>query len=766
MLSIGGKAQLCTLQLSGHVEDTDSKEKLFAATVLIVELNKQLVTDEFGDFVFGFLCEGVYTLQVSHVNCTTVQQIITLKKSIHIDVYLPHQKNTLKEVIQTSVAKIANTGFKNEISSKALAQAQGLTISQALAKINGVNLLQTGTNIAKPIIHGLHSNRILTINNGVRQEGQQWGNEHAPEIDLFIADKLTVIKGVDELKYGSDAIGGVILVDTKPLRNKPGAAIEINSGYFTNNRQYVAAAVYEHQLKKYPAFNIRLQGTFKRSANAATPNYRLNNTATAEQNFSVTIGYKKATFSSELFYSFFKTKAGIFSGSHIGNLTDLLQAIASNTPNSAFLGQDSYQFKRPYQDVSHQLIKSKSSFLINKNKLNVQISAQYNQRKEFDIVRNITNTSPQINLNILTVAQDVSWEHAKKNNFSGTIGIAAMQQKNTYSGRYFIPNYTSNTLGMYAIEKWNKNKWFVQAGFRVDNKKINTNRLKYNGTVIDYDFKYATFATSANVNYHFNKHWQSNIGISLANRAPHVNELLSDGIHHGTATYELGDIFLLPEKATNIATGITYTSTNKKLTVQVDMYHNDIHNFIYQQPMPDSPVLTIAGAFPKIVYKQTNALLKGIDASIQWQVADHFLWLCKYSMLRALNTKNNEWLIWMPADRITNEITYSFKPHKNFHNSYISAEAQHVFYQSRVPSNKLGQQDYKAAPDGYMVVNIYAASTVQISKTPVIIGFSITNILNTVYRDYLNSFRYFTDEMGRNISLNIKIPFSSINKNK
>jgi iron complex outermembrane receptor protein len=241
--------------------------------------------------------------------------------------------------------------------------------------------------------------------------------------------------------------------------------------------------------------------------------------------------------------------------------------------------------------------------------------------------------------------------------------------------------------------------------------------------------------------------------------------LLSDGIHHGTATYELGNIFLLPEKATNIAYGINYTSTNKKLSVQVDVYHNSIQNFIYQQPMPDSPVLTIAGAFPKIEYKQTNAALKGMDASVYWQLSKHVLWLCKYAMLRAINTNTNDWLIWMPADRMTNEITYSFNTQKKFHDSYISADMQQVWRQNKVPSNKFGRQDYKDAPSGYMLINVHAATTVQVAKNTINIGFGVTNIFNTVYRDYLNSFRYFTDEMGRNVSLNLKIPLSHQIKN-
>lgn len=755
-------AQECVLQLTGHVEDPDTKEKLTAATVTIKEIDRSLVTNDRGDFVFDNLCPASYTVIISHIGCQTTERTVLLKKSVHIDVYLPHEKNTLAEVTTASTAGVANTGFKKELAGKALEETKGLSLSEALSKINGVSLLQTGTNISKPIIHGLHSNRILTINNGVRQEGQQWGNEHAPEIDPFIADRLTVIKGVDELKYGSDAIGGVILVETKALRNKPGYAAEINTGYFTNNRQYVLSAVFEKQLKDQPAFRYRLQGTFKKGANAATPGYRLNNTASEEQNFSITMGWKKELFNTELFYSQFATKAGIFTGSHIGNLTDLQNAIAANKPSEVFLGENSYRIQRPRQEVLHRLFKSKSFLQVGEHRFNLLLSGQYNQRREFDVVRSSTNNDPQLDLSILTLSQDLNWEHPRKNNFSGVVGLASMQQDNTYSGRYFIPNYRSYTIGGYAIEKWSHKKWDLQAGIRYDDKNIQTSRLKFNSSEINYDFHFSTLAASFNAGHRFNNHWRANINTSIASRAPHVNELLSDGIHHGTATYELGDIFLNTEKSFNIAAGVSYQNAANTFSVDLNIYRNRIRDFIYQQPVPDSPVLTIAGAFPKIVYRQTNALLQGIDAAMRWQLFPSLEWSFKYSMLRARNQQTNDWLIWMPADRFNHELTFSFKEHKVFHKSYISAELQQVLSQSRVPSDKLGKQDYKAAPAGYTLVNLQASSEIEIAKVPVTVSVGVRNLLNTVYRDYLNSFRYFSDEMGRNISLRLKIPFSHL----
>lgn len=753
-----GFSQTCTLRLSGHVEDADTKEKMPGAVVSIKEKGIVLTTDEKGDFLFTDLCSGDYTLLVSHVNCDSVEKTIRLQQNYHIDIFMPHARRTLGAVTVEAQKGIPNTGFKQELSGRILGETRGQSLAEALSRINGVTMLQTGSTISKPVIHGLHGSRILIINNGVRQEGQQWGNEHAPEIDPFIADKLVVIKGVDELKYGSDAIGGVILVEPKPLRNFPGYTAEFNSAYFTNNRQYVVSGVFEQQLKKLPAFRYRIQGTFKKGANATTPDYRLNNTGSEEKNFSVTAGWKKEAFNTELFYSQFATKVGIFTGSHIGNLTDLQNAIASSKPDDVFLGQNTYTIQRPYQDVTHHLLKSKTIFYKGENKFTVLLAGQFNHRKEFDIVRSSTNKNPQLDLSIYTISEDLSWEHPKKSNFTGVAGLSMMQQDNSYSGRYFIPNYFAYSFGGYYIEKWNKHNWELQAGIRYDNKSINTRRLKFNGDTIDHDFNFSTLATSFNAIYKASDKWRFNVNISLASRAPYVNELLSDGIHHGTATYEKGDITLKPERSVNISAGINFNNTAKTFNADILFYTNNINDFIYQQPMPDDPVLTIAGAFPLIQYRQTDAVLSGLDFAVSVVPTKNLSWLSKLSVLYARNRKLNDWLILMPANRISNEVVYTFRKGGRLSDAYISAELQNVFRQDRVPDDKNGKQDYKAPPPGYSLLSLNASATFPLYKTPVTVSIGVRNLLNTVYRDYLNSMRYFTDEMGRNISIRLKVP--------
>jgi iron complex outermembrane recepter protein len=752
------KAQDCKIELQGHVVDSDVKENIFKATVTIIELNKTVETDKWGDFSFSNLCKGEYTVRVTHVNCSPYEKKIVLEKNKHLDVNMPHSVNTLGEAVVIGQKERQNTGFKKELSGVALDATRGGSLGEALGKINGVTLLQTGATVSKPVVHGLFGSRLLMINNGVRQEGQQWGNEHAPEVDPFLAEKLIVLKGVDELKYGSDAIGGVIIVEPKLLRNDVGRNMEINTGYFTNNKQYYGSAIYEEQLKRLSSVTYRVQGTFKRGANSTTPNYRLNNTGLEECNFSGTLRFKKGKTNTELFYSNFNTKLGIFIGSHIGNLTDLANAIASEKPNEVFTNENTYKIERPRQEVNHQVFKLKSTIKWATQKLNILVSAQLNEREEYDIVKNSNKTTPQIALNINTFAQDVNWEHPKLKHITGTLGMNTTQQQNTYSGRYFIPNYTAFTAGGYVIEKWMKHQWELQAGARVDVKNIATTRLKFNGNLVNYDFKFTTFATSANAIYKFNNSLKTNLNVALSSRAPYVNELLSDGIHHGTATYERGNLFLKPEQSIYTSWNLNYAS--EKLSVEVLGYVNFIKNFIYQQPKPNEPVLTIAGAFPLIEYTQTNAALYGADIAGNISLSNKLMYNAKLSFLLARNRTSKDWLIWMPANRTTHEFNYTIGNYKKLINNNIIAEWTYVGQQRNTPSEANGKQDYAIAPQDYSLFNLGLNTTIQLNHFPITIYAGVQNVFNTAYRDYMNTFRYFTDELGRNISFKVKVPFN------
>lgn len=760
-----GMAQ-CTLRFSGKVADADTKEWLIKATIEIPEIGRKVITNEQGEFVFEGLCPGHYDILISHAGCETLNTHIHIKDDFRQQYLLAHAATSLSNV--TVVGVTQNTVKGDELKGKNLESVKGLSLGESLKRITGVSVLQTGTNIYKPVIHGLHSNRVLILNNGIRQEGQQWGNEHAPEVDPYIANRISVIKGAATMRYGGDAIGGVILVEPKLLRVAPGTGGELNLAAFSNNRMGVLSGIIEGNLTRHPAFSWRIQGTVKRGGNARTPHYWLDNSGVEEVNFSATAGWRKNNRGTELFYSQFNTRLAIFSGSHIGNVTDLINAINSNEPpdyirNAGF----SYTIERPYQKVQHHLLKSKTYWNTGKiGRLNVVASFQYNNRMEYDKKRfQSSEDVPQLDLSIATAGTDIVWDHFTWKGFRGTIGVSGIFQDNQYSRRLFIPNYQSLNTGAFWIEKWEKNKWQIEGGVRYDYR--NFYNTTDNAGRLYPDRDYSSLSGNTGVNYRITQKAKISFSASSAWRAPNVNELYSDGLHHGAARIEKGDSSLSPERANSLMAGLSIESG--KWTIEVGLYNKWIDDFIFLQPTYP-PQLTIRGAFPSFRFSQTNARLSGADISIGYAFTHHLHWNGKASILRAWNRTAGEWLIQMPADRFENELEYSFRNGRLFKESYAKLSLQQVRRQTRVPANgvieitrpdgsKYTASDYAPPPGGYFLAGLELGSQVDWFSKNLTITLSATNLFNRAYRDYMNAFRYYADEMGRNISLRIKMPF-------
>lgn len=768
----------CILQIRGQVKDADTRKVLEKATVSLVGTPTSIVTDAEGNFLIKGLCPGDYTLRISHAGCQTVDFHFHLKDDLFKSIELPHAENILKEVVVVGSASVLPQGMSGELNGRALAQTRGLTLGESLQRINGVSVLQTGNNIYKPVIQGLHSSRVLILNNGIRQEGQQWGSEHAPEIDPYVANRLTVIKGASSVRYGGDAIGGVVLVEPRLLRYKKDLSGEINLGAFSNNRQGIASALLEGSFDEKEQTAWRLQATYKRGGNARTPDYWLKNSGVEELNMSATTGWRSAKKGVELFYSLFNTRLGIFTGAHIGNLTDLENIIKEQQPPVYIRDADfSYVIDRPYQAVQHHLFKLKAYQELSENqRLSFVYSTQYNIRREFDITR-AESSIPQLELNLMTHMADLIWEHYGDKPFKGSAGINAMYQDNFINYRYFIPNFQAWDIGIWAAEKFQYKRWQVEMGLRFDNRNrfniTDNDRPPFNlltGNALvpgdPYGRKnFSGFSGTSVVAYQFSDRFRTTLTFSSAWRAPQMNELFSNGLHHGAARIERGLANLNTERALNTMVAMVYNDDNWE--AEIGLYQKTIRDFIYLRPTYP-PLLTIRGAFPTFEYAQTDASLSGADISIGYRFNSHLRSAFKSSILRAIDKKADTWLIQMPSDRYQGELTYSFIDGKKFKSPYLTLSLQHVTEQRRVPptgnikitdanGNPKMASDYIAPPPAYTLVNLDAGTGIELSKHRMEWTFSVQNLFNTAYRDYMNAFRYFSLDRGRNISLKLKI---------
>ncbi len=754
--------ETCTYSLSGKVVDEHNGQPLPFSNIYIKELEVGAVSDTNGVYRIENICKGNYTIICSRVDSEPITATLKVKGNTKHNFY-PEQHTEMLNMLTVVGEKEAETPTQSQqtLSKKEMEETKGQSLGESLTKITGVTTLSTGNNISKPVIHGLHSNRILILNNGIRQEGQQWGNEHAPEIDPFIADELTVVKGANSVRYGPDAIAGVVLVNPKPLRDSAGIGGEINLGGFSNGQQGIASALVDGNFKGIPSLSWRVQGTYKRAGNVNAPNYYLKNTGVREYNFSWAAGYAGKNFGIDAFYSQFNTDIGIFSASHIGNLTDLQRAFEAEEPLEP--ADFTYTIDRPYQHIEHELTKFSGYVLTgDAGKLNVTYARQYNKRFEYDKHKPLNDSLaalnlPELQFEITTHTTDIIWEHNRFKSLVGSIGISGLRQGNTYDGRFFIPNFRKHGGGAFLIERWKPldSKLELEAGIRFD--YIQQEVFFWQDNVLRSPLhQYSNTSGSFGGIYQLSKKFTLKANAGTAWRPPNVNELYSDGLHHGAAAVETGDTSLVQEQAYNLSASVQYASD--KLNIQVDGYYNYIDNFVYLKPVLP-PTLTIRGAFPTFHYTQVDATLKGVDFTLNYQLPLNFNITSKASILRAFNETAKEYLVLMPADRFEQTLEYSLPNTKQWKNTYVALTTTNVMEQWRVPANS----DFAPPPDAYMLVGIQAGADIPFGKQHITIGVGVNNLLDVSYRDYLNRFRYYTDELGRNFSVRLKIPFNITN---
>lgn len=756
LVVISTRAQNCSYSLYGTIKDARTNSVLAGATISLIKENKNALADKDGHFHFNNLCAGDYVAKISYIGFTDKEVKLNVSKNQEIEISLNINTNELSEVVVISSAQAFQPlQTTNKLSGNNLQLTLGESLGESLKRLPGLNSIQTGPAISKPVIHGMHSNRVIIYNAGVRLEGQQWGSEHAPEIDPFLANEITVVKGAASIQYGPDALGGVILVDPEPLNFHKHIAGNINLVGATVNRQGSISAEVNGATKN-EKFAWRLQSTLKKAGNAKTPNYYLGNTGFNEVNGSFTVGYKKKSFQAELFASTFNTTLGIFEGAHIGSLNDLYNAIENGRPfNDAGF---SYDINAPKQEVSHHIIKLKGRKIFANNAiLNFNYSFQNNKRKEYDIRRGGRSDIPALDLVLNAQNLEVIYETANNSSLHTKYGINVISiVNNNVPGTFaipLIPNYSKINPAAFLIKRLEKEKYELELGLRYDYKYLdaagyNKDQQLYGGTNSFHNIS-GSLGSLWKINDLVNL--RSNAG--LAWRAPSENELYSDGLHHGSASIEIGDINLNSEKGYKWVNSLVLNSD--RFSLDFGIYANYIKDYIYLQPTGTFEE-SLRGAFPVLNYKQSNALFLGSDLYTTYKFSDELSWNLKASLVRAKDRTNNNYLPMIPADKIDNSLRWnSSKTKKKIHSPFV--ELQHIYVAKQGRYEEFNE--FTPPPSAYNLLNISGGFSYKVGQNNIGMNASIFNLLNTEYKDYLNRFRYYAHETERNFVLRLNYKF-------
>jgi iron complex outermembrane receptor protein len=745
----------CPLTLRGKVLHEENNEPIAHAYIWLVELGQGAISDEKGNFRIDELCSGNYTIKVTYIGHQEEEKTVDITRNTNITFRMVAEDLLLEGVeIHGHRDAVITTSTISSLSGAALDESRGENLGETLKRIAGVTTFSTGTNIAKPVIHGLHSNRIMILNNGVKQEGQQWGAEHAPEIDPFMADEIAVVKGAETVRFGPEAMGGVIVVNPKPLPTTGGLSGTVNLVGASNGRSGSAAVELSGGSDKTKGLGYRIQSSGKYGGNVSSPRYYQSNTGIRELNFSGAAGYSSSRLGAELFYSRFESTIGILADAHTGNLSDLEAIIEHGSP---FNKTDfSYDIFNPRQEVRHNLLKVKAHYhLPNASKLNFQYGFQHNQRQEFDKRRGDLNSKPALDLELLTHTVDLSYDHPAKKHWNGSVGLNFLQQvNNNIPGTGvtpLIPNYDMYNLGFFALEKYTRGHLELEAGLRYDYRYVDAARYDQNQQLVERDYTFNNFTAFLGGIYTFTPTITFSTNLGSAWRPPNINEQFSQGLHHGSASYEYGNPDFKSEQAYKWIN--TFSYAGDKLNVEFTGYVNHINNYIYLNPTEERFV-SLRGTFNVFRYEQTDARLWGFDLSTHYKIHPQLEWYVRGSVVRAKDSNTGNYLPLIPADRMETGLTYRSNNWGVLKKNRLTLSHLAVAHQKRQPAF-----DFAPAPLGYHLWNLSFNTDIPLRQNTISAGIAVNNLLDLEYKDYMNRFRYFTHEMGRNVTLRLKYQF-------
>ncbi|WP_338766978.1 TonB-dependent receptor [Bernardetia sp. ABR2-2B] len=767
-------SQNCNISITGFITDENTNKPLEFVNVYVQETLKGTATNEKGFFELKNVCKGKQHIVFSYISGENHNVFLDVLTDTVLYVEI-HELNTVLESVVISEKQNNSTQNTQTLNHQHISDNSNQNLSNMLEEISGVSTLKNGNGISKPVVHGLYGNRLTILNNGIAQSGQQWGNDHAPEIDPLVANKIRVIKGVSSLEYQGSNLGSVILVEPARIEREP--HLHGNTSYFfeSNGRSNGINL----QLEQYGSFVAwKINGTLKKSGDKKAADYFLNNTGSEEANIAIQLEKQfTENFFTDFYFSSFNTELGVLRGSHVGNLTDLENAFEREVP--FFTEEDfSYDIDAPKQRVSHHLFKIHSKKYIapkpkNKGKiieqfLDFTFSTQINNRKEFDVRRSGRSEIPALNLKQYSYFSEIKCQKEFENNLIFKVGAQSTIIDNTNDPETgvlpLIPDYLSYETGVFTVLTKSINHWFFETGFRYQNTIQNAVTISRSipREIVRFDNNFNNFGSSLGVNYQLSEHIQVSYNVGYATRNPAINELFSNGLHQGVSGIEEGNPNLNTEKSIKNTLSLS-GKIKEKLSFETLLYYQNIDDYIYLNP-ENEVRLTIRGAFPVFKYKQTNAQIYGLDISSRYQFSKSVGLKASYSFIKGDDLSNDLPLINMPSNTLQASLRYQIqKPisigatekRRKLTNTQFEITNRYVFYQNNI----LEEQDFTLPPAAYNLISLRVSTNIQGQKTQWRVCAKVDNLLNTEYRDYLNRQRYFADDLGINIVLGARLEF-------
>jgi iron complex outermembrane recepter protein len=791
------------ISLSGKVTDKGKGDAIPGATIYIPELKTGALTDISGNYKIDNLPKTKVIIQVSFLGYKAVVQSVDLSITSSLDFSLEEAITEMNEVVVTGTSRKTEITLSpvpiSTVNSLELQQNLNTNIIDAITRIPGVSSVTTGPNVSKPFIHGLGYNRVLTLFDGVRQEGQQWGDEHGVEIDENSVESIEVVKGPASLTYGSDALAGVVnLIPAQPV---PDGTIKghVEATYQTNNGLLGAHATFGGNRN---GFVWGAEASHKQATNYQNSNDgRVYGTAFNETDLSGFAGLNKKWGYSHLKFSVFHDLQEIPDGSRDSLTRKFTKQITEADTFRPIVPDnelDSYKITALHQLIQHYRVYSSNNFIIGEGKLELTIGYQENVRREFSHPQH-TDT-PGLYLDLSTITYDLKYSFPEHKGWEVIVGANGMYQKNVNKGTEFIiPDYHQLDAGPFALITKTIRKLEMSGGIRYDMRSFKSNQM-YNRPDPETGFDMQVFppdtsgaelrfhdisqffsgiSASLGATYNFTKKLLLKANIARGFRAPNIAEISANGVHPGTLIYQIGNTSFKPEFSLQEDLGIAYRSDH--ISGNLDVFNNNISNYIYNQKLvnhagQDSIVIEGNQTFK---YQQAEAQIYGWEANLDIHPYDWLHFENSISVSKAVNkggkaspvTDSTKYLPLIPPLHTNTELRANFlKKTKHFSSIYMKVGMEYYAKQDRIFS----AYNTETPTPGYILFNAGLGGDITNSKGKVIVSLNIlgNNITDVAYQSHLSRLKYFEEypknptgksgiyNMGRNISFKLTVPIN------
>ncbi len=706
-------------------------------------------------------------VEVSYIGCHKLVRTLTVPANGYIALSLQDASHSIQGV--TVSARRKHTSVLQQsaaVKTTDIEKGGATSLAKLLETIPGVSSISTGGTIAKPVIQGMHSSRILLMNNGVRLESQSWGADHAPEVDYTGSSMVEVVKGAECIRYGFGAMGGVVLLNDAPLpydSTRFHVKGSVNTGYDTNARGVSGSGTLEAGYKRW---GMRVHGNYTKGGDYHTADYILNNTGYNNIALSAMLGYQDKHVTATLLSSIYYQRSGIYYGSKISDLDQLIKRFEAGRPDVSTLRNFSYDIQPPFQQSQHFTVKGEVKWRINDDhQLDIVGSFQENLRQEFENRKKQQwSWIPMQDLILKTYKLDVTW-NAKWHlwNMTTESGLANSYQENfNYPGTKqpaFVPNFAALSMGGFLLHKAQWGKLQAALGLRYDFRVMSVNGYTSLSNYTYYDdFKlYSNFTSSLAAHYQISEQWDARANVGWSWRPPDINELYAIGLQEGSY-WVVGNRHLESERGYKAVLGTKWRNT--KFSVEPSMFYQRIDSYIYDHigEGKDRYHNHPSGKYPKFIYDQDDVRLVGGDIEATYQPIESLTLVAKGEWIYGRNLSRQDWLPFMPSDRYGLSASYSktLGSRKQYVAS-LSLSGIYVTKQTRFDPDKDLVPD---SPDAYFLLNGTADFAIKLPHKREI-KFMIVgdNVLNALYKEYTDRFRYYAHERGANFSLRTLIRF-------